>query len=84
VLLFAAFGKMQAFSYILAIVAGLLAFAVGAYAAVNIMSAESIDFFGAEISAEIGWGLWMVLIASVALIITAVIAYNQIPCEKQS
>jgi hypothetical protein len=48
------------------------------------MSAESIDFFGAEISAEIGWGLWMVLIASVALIITAVIAYNQIPCEKQS
>jgi hypothetical protein len=29
VLLFAAFGKMQAFSYILAIVAGLLAFAVG-------------------------------------------------------
>ena len=77
VLLVAALGKMQAFGYILAVIAGVLAFAVGALAAINIMSKESIDLFGREIGAEIGWGLWMVLIASVALIVTASVAYNQ-------
>ena len=77
VLVVVGFGKMQAGGLGLAMTAGILAFGQGLYSAVRLLSVEDIDFFGAKIGAEVGWGLWLVLIASVALIVAAAVAYKQ-------
>jgi hypothetical protein len=80
-LLVAFLGKMRAFGHILAVTIGVLVFAAGVYGVIHITSQEKTDFFGSEIGAEVGWGLWLVLIASVALIVTASIAFRQIPAK---
>ncbi|HEX7430130.1 MAG TPA: hypothetical protein VF328_25290 [Mycobacterium sp.] len=82
-LLVASFGKVRAFGYILAVAVGVLVFAVGVDGAIHVTSQEKADFFGTQIGAEIGWGLWLVLIASVALIVTASVAFRQIPATAR-
>jgi hypothetical protein len=61
------------------IVAGLIAFATAAYDAYAVNSRAKAEFFGTTIGAQIGWGLWMVLIASLALVVTSTVVVRQIP-----
>ena len=43
------------------------------------VSNRKAELFGQTIGPQIGWGLWLVLIASLALITTASIVAGQIP-----
>ena len=77
VLVVVGFGKVKVAGLGIAMAAGVLAVGQGLYSAVRALTTEDIDFFGAPIGIEIGWGLWLVLIASVALIVAAAVAYKQ-------
>jgi hypothetical protein len=61
----------------LVIAAGVVVFAIGAYDAVEVLSRKA-TMFGVTISAQIGWGLWLVLVASMALTGAAVMVRRQI------
>lgn len=66
-----------------AVAAAIITFLIAAYDAREVMSRKA-DLFGTTLSAQIGWGLWMVLISSVLLAITASVVVRQIPKLLQS
>lgn len=55
----------------------MLTFAVAVGGAHHILSTPKTDFFGTTMGAQIGWGLWLLLIASVALVVTTGIVVKQ-------
>jgi hypothetical protein len=61
-----------------AIVGGLIAFIVAVADAIEVNSHKT-ELFGHTIGAQIGWGLWMVLISSLALVVTSTVVVRQIP-----
>lgn len=58
-------------------IAGVLAFAIGFIDAQEVSSRKT-EIFGKTIGPEIGWGLWMILIAGPALAITCGIVVKQV------
>lgn len=56
--------------------AGVLGAITGIADIINVRS-RSTDFFGETIRPEVGWGLWLVLISSVALVATSIIVAIQ-------
>lgn len=63
---------------VLATVAGLVCLIVAIMDIFEVTSRKA-EFFGKTIGAQVGWGLWMVAIASAVLTITAVVVATQIP-----
>jgi hypothetical protein len=61
-----------------AALAGLGAFVVGVVDAVEVTS-RRVELFGRTVGAQIGWGLWLVLISSLVLTVTAIIVVKQVP-----
>jgi hypothetical protein len=59
------------------IVAGVLSFVVGAIDAHEVLS-RHVEVFGATLGPQIGWGLWLVLVMSVVLVVTASVLVRQI------
>ena len=59
-------------------VAGMISFAIAVYAVVQVSSRKT-ELFGQTIGAQVGWGLWLVLIASLVLAATSVVVASQIP-----
>jgi hypothetical protein len=59
------------------IAAGVIVFAIGVFDAVEVLSRKA-TIFGVTISAQIGWGLWLVLVGSMALTGAAVMVRKQI------
>jgi hypothetical protein len=68
---------------ILAALSGGLSFAIGVIDAHEVLS-RKVELFGTTIGAQIGWGLWLTLIASLALVVTAVVVAKQLPSEDES
>jgi hypothetical protein len=64
------------------VAAGVLAFVIGAFDAREVLS-RRVELFGASISPQIGWGLWLVLIGSLVLIVTATVVIKQIPKQER-
>jgi hypothetical protein len=58
------------------IVMGVLTFVVGAIDAHEVLS-RHVELFGQTLGPQIGWGLWMVLIMSVVLVVTASVLARQ-------
>jgi len=58
------------------IVVGVLTFVVGAIDAHEVLS-RHVEMFGQTLGPQIGWGLWMVLVMSVVLVVTAGVVANQ-------
>jgi hypothetical protein len=61
-----------------ATLAGVAAFLIGLSDAIEV-SSRKVEFFGRTIGPQIGWGLWLVLIMSAVLAVTAGIVVNQAP-----
>jgi hypothetical protein len=59
-----------------AVIAAVITFLI-AVSDANDVSSHKAEFLGRTLSAEIGWGLWLVLIASVALAVTATVVERQ-------
>ncbi|RVW00837.1 hypothetical protein EF834_15665 [Rhodococcus spongiicola] len=55
---------------------GVIGLAIAIYDMVNV-SSEQEEFFGQMIGPSIGWGLWLLLLSSIALCVTATIAAIQ-------
>jgi hypothetical protein len=60
-----------------AMLAGAGAFVVGVAGAGEVTS-RHIEWFGTTINAQIGWGLWLVLIGSLVLMVTATVVVKQV------
>lgn len=69
--------RLKEFSYV-AIVMAVLAFLVGVVDANEVLS-RNAEVFGATLGPQIGWGLWLVLIGSAVLVVTAVVTIRQAP-----
>jgi hypothetical protein len=54
----------------IAAIAGLIAFVIAVADTFEVTSRKT-DLFGQTIGPEVGWGLWMVLIASLVLVVTS-------------
>ena len=54
------------------------AFVIGVANAIQVRS-RTVEFFGQTCGSQIGWGLWLVLIMSAVLAVTAGIVVNQAP-----
>jgi hypothetical protein len=65
----------------LAALAGVLSFLVGVIDAHEVLS-RHVELFGQTIGPQIGWGLWLVLIASLALTVTAIVVVKQISAAE--
>lgn len=63
---------------VLAMLSGGLAFVIGLIDAHEVTS-RKVELFGQTIGAQVGWGLWLVLIASLVLTVTAGVVIKQIP-----
>jgi uncharacterized metal-binding protein len=61
---------------------GIFAFVTGVGDAHEVLS-RHVELFGTTIGAQIGWGLWLVLISSLVLIVTAIIVVKQVQKMKQ-
>jgi hypothetical protein len=68
---------MRALSWT-AVIIGMVTFGVGAVDA-GYVTSRKVEWLGQTIGAQIGWGLWLVLIASLVLIVTAIIVVKQVP-----
>jgi hypothetical protein len=64
-------------AFLIAITAGaVVAAAIGIYDATEIESQSSIDFFGEQLElASVGWGLYLMIAASISLAIAALALY---------
>jgi hypothetical protein len=64
-------------AFLVAIAAGaVIAAAIGVYDATEIESQSSIDFFGEQLElASVGWGLYLMIAASISLAIAALALY---------
>lgn len=62
----------------LAFLAGLVA-AIVAVADIFEVTSRKTELFGNSIGAQVGWGLWMVAIASVVLVATSIVVATQVP-----
>lgn len=60
-----------------AAIAGLLAFLIGVVDA-NYLTARNTEVFGRTMGPDIGWGLWMILIAGPTLVVTSAIVVKQV------
>lgn len=60
-----------------ALIGGLISLVAGADAASSIAAAKT-EIFDAQLGASIGWGLWLVLIASLALVGTTIVMLGQL------
>ena len=60
------------------VLAAAAAFVIGVAGAVEVRS-RTVEFFGRTVGPQIGWGLWLVLIMSAVLAVTAGIVVNQAP-----
>jgi hypothetical protein len=63
---------------IAAIVAGVISLAVAVIDVFGVINRKT-ELFGQTVGPQVGWGLWLVLIASVVLIVTSLIVAVQIP-----
>jgi len=62
--------------------AGVLAFVIGVADAHEVTS-RKVELFGQTVGPQIGWGLWLVLITSVVLTVTAGVVVRQVSKMKQ-
>jgi hypothetical protein len=62
----------------IAVTAGVISLVVAVVDIIEVNSRKA-EFLGTTIGAQVGWGLWMVLIASLALIATASVVARQNP-----
>ena len=68
-------GRMVGLSWV-AITVSVVTFLIGVADAVQVTS-RKVDLFGRTVGPQIGWGLWLVLIMSLVLIVTAGVVANQ-------
>ncbi len=62
----------------IAVLAGVIAIGIGVDDAIAVNSRKT-GLFGQTIGAEVGWGLWMVLISSLVLAVTSTVVVKQVP-----
>jgi hypothetical protein len=43
------------------------------------VTSRKVELFGQTVGPQIGWGLWLVLITSVVLTVTAIVVVKQVP-----
>jgi hypothetical protein len=60
------------------VLAGLGSFVIGVIDVFGVMNRKT-ELFGQTIGPQVGWGLWLVLIASLVLIATSIVVAVQIP-----
>jgi hypothetical protein len=61
-----------------AAVCGVACLGVAAYSAYSIKTRASVEFFGNTLSAEIGWGLWLLMISAAVTLAASVVVMTQI------